>query len=92
MQARGKTREEAKALLDAGYYDMRKLLEGGWVTGLKYADELEDDLKGRTGGKDDEFEYVPLRKYQNGASAAVRGPLFVSCVCAVLKVCQCTQT
>jgi hypothetical protein len=28
-------------LLDSGTYDMQQLLEGGWVTGLKYADEVQ---------------------------------------------------
>lgn len=41
MQARGKTEEDVAALLDAGVYDMEKLLEGGWLTGLKYADEVQ---------------------------------------------------
>ena len=41
MQARGKTEEDVAKLLDAGVYDMEKLLEGGWVTGLKYADEVQ---------------------------------------------------
>ena len=41
VQARGKTEEDVAALLDAGVYDMQKLLDGGWVTGLKYADEVQ---------------------------------------------------
>ena len=41
VQARGKTEEEVQALVDEGVYDMRKLLEGGWVTGVKYPDEIE---------------------------------------------------
>jgi hypothetical protein len=59
-----------KEMLDAGYYDMEKLAAGGWLTALKYADELEEDLKKRTGGDDDEFASVPLRRYQKGACAA----------------------
>lgn len=41
MQSRGKTEEDVAKLLDAGVYDMQKLLDGGWVTGLKYADEVQ---------------------------------------------------
>ena len=67
LQARGKTKEEVAEMLDAGYYDMEKLAAGGWLTALKYADELEDELKTRTGGKDDEFAAVPLSRYQNSA-------------------------
>ena len=67
LQARGRTKEEVAEMLDAGYYDMEKLAAGGWLTALKYADELEDELKTRTGGKDDEFAAVPLSRYQNSA-------------------------
>ena len=34
VQARGKTQEDVKGMLDAGYYDMQQLLDGGWVTGV----------------------------------------------------------
>lgn len=44
MQARGKTEEEVKALLDEGVYDMQQLVEGGWVTAVKYPDELQVPL------------------------------------------------
>lgn len=39
------------ALLDRGVYDNEVLLKEGWVTALKYEDEITDDLKTRTGGK-----------------------------------------
>jgi protease IV len=68
LQARGKTEEEVIALLDEGVYDMEKLKAQGWVTDLKYSDELEDELKGCTGGKDDEAALVPLTRYQNGVA------------------------
>lgn len=70
VQARGKSRKDAAAMLDAGHYDMKKLEAGGWVTALRYADELEEQLAGLTGGKDDEFQSVALRKYQKGARAS----------------------
>lgn len=45
----GKTAEDVRALLDAGVYDMQVLKDQGWVTDLKYADEVEELLKARTG-------------------------------------------
>lgn len=61
--ARGKTREEVEALLEAGVYDMEQFKSGGWVTDLKYEDELNDLVKARTGGKEDELRAVGLKKY-----------------------------
>jgi hypothetical protein len=43
--------QEVAALLDRGVYDNDVLLAEGWVSGLKYEDEITDDLKKRTGGK-----------------------------------------
>ena len=40
---------------------MEKYAEGGWVTGLKYEDELRDLLMERTSGKDDEV--LPPRHF-----------------------------
>lgn len=45
----GKSAEDVRALLDAGVYDMQVLKDQGWVTDLKYADEVEELLKSRTG-------------------------------------------
>jgi hypothetical protein len=47
-----------KALLDKGVYDMQELADGGWVTALRYEDEIVEDLKKKTGGKDDEVSGV----------------------------------
>lgn len=55
--------QDVHALLDAGLYDMSKLVEGGWVTALKYEDEIMDDLKKRTGGKDDQVRKVGIKRY-----------------------------
>ncbi|KAF5837148.1 protease IV with duplicated peptidase family U7 domain-containing protein [Dunaliella salina] len=63
-QARGKTEEDVKNLLDAGIYDAKQLEEGGWLDGLKYEDEILEDLKKRTSpnsGQDPKPE-KPLRK------------------------------
>jgi protease-4 len=47
--ARGKTPEQVAALLDEGAYDPSRFVEGGWVTGLKYEDELNKIIEERTG-------------------------------------------
>ena len=36
-------------MLDAGLYDMEDFKAGGWITDLKYEDEIEDMLKPKTG-------------------------------------------
>ena len=36
---------QVKAMLDEAWYDQRKFAEGGWVTGLKYEDEIQDLLR-----------------------------------------------
>ncbi|GBF99919.1 serine protease chloroplastic, partial [Raphidocelis subcapitata] len=69
--SRGKSREEVVALLNEGVFDMEKLAQGGWVDGLRYEDQIIDDLKARTGGKADAVAKVGLRKY-----AAVRRGTF----------------
>lgn len=43
--------QEVAALLDRGVYDNDVFAAEGWVSGLKYEDEIIDDLKKRTGGK-----------------------------------------
>ncbi len=48
-------------MLNEGIFDMQKYVDGGWVTGLKYEDEVMDDLKKRTGGKADKLRSVSLR-------------------------------
>eukprot|EP00798_Chlamydomonas_sp_ICE-L_P004081 gene4081-14179_t len=61
-EARGKTKEEVLAMMEEGIFDMQKFMDGGWLTGLRYEDEVIDDMKKRTGGKDDEAkEIVVLR-------------------------------
>jgi protease IV len=68
--ARDKTRADVEGLLDAGMYEMSHFKEGGWVTDLKYEDEINDMIKERTGGKEDELRAVGLKKYASiGRSA-----------------------
>ena len=45
-------------MLNEGIFDMQKYVDGGWVTALKYEDEVLDDLKKRTGGKADKLRSV----------------------------------
>ncbi len=49
-------------MLDEGVFDMARLAADGWVTGLKYEDEVTEDLKTRTGRK--EKEQVGLQGQQ----------------------------
>lgn len=50
-------------MLDDGIFDMQKYVDGGWVTGLKYDDEILEDLKKRTGGKPDKLRSVSASKH-----------------------------
>jgi len=36
----GKTKEDVEALFEAGIYKVDQLKEGGWITDIKYADEV----------------------------------------------------
>ena len=47
----GARRAQVEELLERGVYDMKELAEGGWLTALRYEDEVIADLKKRTGGK-----------------------------------------
>lgn len=48
-------------MLNEGIFDMQKFVDGGWITGLRYEDEVMDDLKKRTGGKKDKLRSVRSR-------------------------------
>ncbi|GAQ82938.1 hypothetical protein KFL_001300010 [Klebsormidium nitens] len=61
--ARGKEKAEVEALINEGVYEMEALKAGGWITDIKYADEIEEDLKKRTGGKEDKVLAVDYRRY-----------------------------
>ena len=49
---------QVEAMLDRGIYRMEDYVEGGWVTGLKYEDELITDLEKRTGSNPDKLKSV----------------------------------
>lgn len=67
---RGKTKEEVEDFINEGVYDMKVLQEGNWVTNLKYEDEINDILKERTGGKEDELRFVKLKRYSKVSPSA----------------------
>eukprot|EP00884_Botryococcus_braunii_P012891 jgi/Botrbrau1/21602/Bobra.43_1s0010.2 len=60
---RGKSVAEVEEMLNKGLYKMEDYRTGGWVTDLKYDDEVQDLLRERTGGKDDDVQAVALKKY-----------------------------
>jgi protease IV len=68
--ARKKNCADVENLLNSGIFEMEKLLQGGWVDGLKYADEVDDIVKERTGGKEDELRFVPFKKYKKVGRSA----------------------
>ena len=47
-------------MLDKGIFRMEDYVEGGWVTGLKYEDEVIKDLEKRTDSKPDKLRAVRL--------------------------------
>jgi hypothetical protein len=49
-------------MLDAGIYDMQQFKEGGWLTDLKYEDEINDMLKPKTGEMERSVVLCFLRK------------------------------
>jgi protease-4 len=59
----GKEKAEVEALINEGVYEMETLKAGGWITDIKYADEIEEDLKKRTGGKEDKVLSVDYKRY-----------------------------
>ena len=45
-------------MLDQGIFRMEEYVEGGWVKGLKYEDEIIKDLEKRTDSKPDRLKAV----------------------------------
>ncbi|KAL4444953.1 hypothetical protein ABPG77_004003 [Micractinium sp. CCAP 211/92] len=68
--ARGKTKEEVAAFLDEGVFDMEVFKQRGFVDDLKYECEIEEVLKKRTGGKEDELRKVGYNKYKSVSPSA----------------------
>eukprot|EP00899_Mesostigma_viride_P014295 jgi/Mesvir1/22867/Mv25883-RA.1 len=59
----GKSPENVRALVEEGVFEMQRYMDEGWVDGLKYDDEIMEDLKARTGGKEDQVRGVLARRY-----------------------------
>ena len=49
---------QVEAMLDRGIYKMEDYVEGGWVTALRYEDEVMKDLEKRTNSKPDKLHAV----------------------------------
>ncbi|XP_057951947.1 serine protease SPPA, chloroplastic [Malania oleifera] len=61
---RGKKREEIENFVNEGVYQVERLKEGGWITDIKYDDEVILMLKGRLGlQKDKNLPMVDYGKY-----------------------------
>jgi hypothetical protein len=50
--------QEVVAMLEEGIFDMQRLLEGGWVSSLKYEDEVIEDLKAKTETEKDKVRFL----------------------------------
>ena len=62
--SRGKTKEEIQEFIDEGVFDMQRFKDAGIVTDLLYEDQINDLLKERTDGKDDELRFVRFKRYK----------------------------
>lgn len=47
-------------MLDAGFVNVQQYADGGWLTGLKYADQIESDLEKATDCEDGKLKKVNL--------------------------------
>ena len=51
-------------MLDAGYVDVAEYASNGWLTGLKYEDEIIQDLEKRTKSEEGKLKEVPALPHQ----------------------------
>ena len=49
---------QAEEMLDEGIFKMERFVESGWLTGLKYEDEILADLEKRTDSKPNKLKAV----------------------------------
>ncbi|KAL2610043.1 hypothetical protein R1flu_028616 [Riccia fluitans] len=62
--SRGKSIKDVEDLLDAGVFKLEKLKEGGWITDIKYEDEIDEMLKTKLSiAEDKKLPSVDYRKY-----------------------------
>ncbi|KAJ0829349.1 putative peptidase S49, ClpP/crotonase-like domain superfamily [Helianthus annuus] len=74
-QAKGKSKEEIDSFINEGVYQIDKLKEDGWITDIKYDDEVRSMLKTRLGIAEkkklpliDYKKYSKIRKWSVGLS------------------------
>ncbi|KAM0018991.1 putative peptidase S49, ClpP/crotonase-like domain superfamily [Helianthus debilis subsp. tardiflorus] len=74
-QAKGKSKEEIDSFINEGVYQIDKLKEDGWITDIKYDDEVRSMLKTRLGIAEkkklpliDYKKYSKVRKWSVGLS------------------------
>ncbi|MFS7939439.1 putative peptidase S49, ClpP/crotonase-like domain superfamily [Helianthus anomalus] len=74
-QAKGKSKEEIDSFINEGVYQIDKLKEDGWITDIKYDDEVRSMLKTRLGIAEkkklpliDYKKYSRIRKWSVGLS------------------------
>ncbi|MFS7939447.1 putative peptidase S49, ClpP/crotonase-like domain superfamily [Helianthus anomalus] len=61
-QAKGKSKDEIESFINEGVYQIEKLKEDGWITDIKYDDEVRSMLKTRLGIA--EKKKIPLIEYK----------------------------
>ena len=49
---------QAEEMLNQGIFKMEEYVEGGWLSGLRYEDEVLKDLEKRTDSKPDQLKAV----------------------------------
>ncbi|KAG9160043.1 hypothetical protein Leryth_005787 [Lithospermum erythrorhizon] len=63
---KGKGKEDLETFINEGVYQVERLKEGGWITDIKYDDEVMSMLKSRLGLPDDKnLPVVDYRKYSS---------------------------
>ncbi|KAK1407394.1 hypothetical protein QVD17_39009 [Tagetes erecta] len=63
-QAKGKKREEIESFINEGVYQIEKLKEDGWITDIKYDDEVQSMLKIKLGISSEEtLRFVGYKTY-----------------------------
>ena len=62
--SRGKSSEEIQEFVDEGVFDMQRFKDAGILTDLLYEDQINDLLKERTNGKEDELRFVRFKRYR----------------------------
>ncbi|KAL3678445.1 hypothetical protein R1sor_021401 [Riccia sorocarpa] len=62
--SRGKTVKEVEDLLNAGVFKLENLKEGGWISDIKYEDEIDEMLKKKLDiAEDKKLRSVDYRRY-----------------------------